>query len=205
MSLTEKGPFYSKELARSKHERSREELQKAANFLTMIEAQEGLIESGAITFAMIRPQVGPEANLLQLADDEAADMIEEMIGGLGVMAKFSFVFDEASISKLYEGGPRESMEAQVPLDPQNYPSRWPEFIDFMTSAPTTALILYSQDGDAIERWRAHLGHWNVDVNRDESTIRGRLAANKYNNLVHGSDSTDSVRREIGIIKGALTS
>jgi nucleoside diphosphate kinase len=200
----EKGPFYSKELARSRNEKNREELERAAEFLTAIEDAEGLIESGNITFAMIRPQVGPDANLLHIADTEAAETIEEMINGLGVMAKFSFVFDPTSIAKLYEGGPRESMEDQVPLDPESYPSRWPEFIDFMTSAPTTALILFSEEGDAIEKWRAHLGHWNVDANRDPSTIRGRLAVNKYNNLVHGSDSPQAVRREIGIIKGALT-
>jgi len=203
MAYPEQQFFYRQELSRESPSQSNEELQLAAEFLSFVESQDTLIDSGNITFAMIRPSVGPEANLLNLPDGDAADTIEEMITGLGVMAKFSFTFTKEAISELYDGGPRENMEKQTPVDPATYSSRWPEFIDFMTTAPTTALILHSEDGDAIEKWRAHLGHWNVDVNRDESTIRGRLAVDKYNNLVHGSDSPEAVRREIGIIKSVL--
>lgn len=205
MNSPEKLFFYNAELSRDKSLTQNEELRLAADFLNFVESQNELIESGNVTFAMIRPSVGPDANLLSLPDNKAADSIEEMITGLGVMAKFSFIFSKEAVEELYDGGPRENMENQIPIDPETYPTRWPEFVDFMTSAPTTALLLHSPDGDAIEKWRAHLGHWNVDVNRDESTIRGRLAVNKYNNLVHGSDSPEAVRREIGIIKSVLTS
>lgn len=204
MSSPEKYFFYNPELSREKTLAQKNELQLAADFLSFIESQDELIDSGNVTFAMIRPSVGPEANLLSLPDSEAADSIEEMITGLGVMAKFSFIFTKEAVEELYDGDPRENMENQIPLDLATYATRWPEFVDFMTSAPTTALILHNPDGNAIEKWREHLGHWNVDVNRDELTIRGRLAVNKYNNLVHGSDSPEAVRREIGIIKGVLT-
>lgn len=205
MNNPEQHFFYREELSRERRHQASEELELATDFLSFIESQDTLIDSGNITFAMIRPSVGPEANLLNLSDQEAADSIEEMITGLGVMAKFSFVFTKDAISELYDGDPRENMEKQTPIDPEMYTSRWPEFIDFMTTSPTTALILHSEDGNAIEKWRAHLGHWNVDLNRDESTIRGRLAVNKYNNLVHGSDSPEAVRREIGIVKNTLLS
>lgn len=203
MQSPENYPFYSPELSRSQDEYSQEAKELAIHFLTAIEEDPELIESGNVTFGMIRPSVGYTANLLGLDDAEAADTIEEMISGLGVMGKFSFTFNSDAIAELYSGDPQDNMLKQTPVDPEKYPSRWPEFIDFMSSGPTTALILFSESGDAIEKWRSHLGHWNVDVNRDPSTIRGRLAVDKYNNLVHGSDSTAAVRREIGIIKSIL--
>ncbi len=203
MKNSENYPFYSPELSRSQDVYSQEDKELAIHFLTAIEEDQGLIESGNVTFAMIRPSVGPDANLLGLGDAEAADTIEEMISELGVMGKFSFTFNQSAIAELYAGDPQENMLKQTPVNPDKYSSRWPEFIDFMSSGPTTALILFSANGDAIEKWRSHLGHWNVDVNRDSSTIRGRLAVDKYNNLVHGSDSPAAVRREIGIIKSIL--
>ena len=204
MTSFQERPFYRDELSRENAQQTGEELRLAADFLNFIESQDGLIESGKVTFAMIRPLVGPDANLQRLPDAIAADTIEGMITNLGVMAKFSFIFNEDTISELYDGGPRENMLQQTPIDPEAYSSRWPEFVTFMSSAPTTALILFSEDGDAIEKWRAHLGYWNVDANRNESTIRGLLAVNKYNNLVHGSDSPEAVRREIGIIKKLIS-
>ena len=203
MKHTENNPFYSPELSRAQSSFSPEDKELAAHFLTLIESDNELIDSGNVTFAMIRPAVGPDANLLGLDDGNAADAIEEMITELGVMGKFSFTFTKEAIAELYDGDPRENMLKQTPVNPDVYDSRWPEFIDFMSSSPTTALILFSESGDAIEKWRNHLGHWNVDVNRDPSTIRGRLAVDKYNNLVHGSDSPAAVRREIGIIKSIL--
>lgn len=195
-------PYFNPELSRSGIEPHSQELSEAIEVLEdPILARE--IEAGNITFAMIRPSVGPDANLLNLPDQEAADRIEEMIGGLGVVAKFSFYFTKDTIEEFYGGGPKESMSKEVARNPQEYDNRWPEFVDFMASGPTTALVLYSPDGDAIPRWREHLGHWNIDEVRDETTIRGVLGVNKYNNLVHGSDSIEAVFRETDIIKQNL--
>ena len=198
----EKLPFYSPELQRSHDPIARESYGEVVAILQDVEVQ-AEIEAGNVTLAMIRPNVGPNANIEGLPDLEASDRIEEMIEGLGVMAKFSFRFSAEAAEEFYGGGPKQSMINERPLDPNKYSSRWPEFIAFMASGNTTVLLLHSPDGDAIAKWRSHLGHWNIDEVRDASTIRGKFGVNKFNNLVHGSDSPEAVRRELKIIKDCL--
>lgn len=198
----ERVPFHSPELNR---QNPKVEVDSAKEALTVLQNQElkDEILAGNVTLAMIRPHLGPAANVLNLTDQEAADEIEKMIEGLGMMTKFSVKFDPAIVAEFYSGGPRASMLEEPPQEPALYDSRWPEFIDFMSSAPTTIVLLHSPDHDAIEKWRVHLGHWNIDEFRDPTTIRGKLGVNKYNNLVHGSDSSAAIIREIGIISRQL--
>ncbi len=195
-------PYYNPELSRSSLEPTPEAVQGALHMLDSPRLTQE-IKQGNISFAMIRPNVGPEANIEKLPDQEAADRIETMIQGLGFVAKFSFRFDKEATKEFYGGGPEESMSKEPPQDKESYASRWPEFVHFMTSGNSTGILLHNPDGDAIARWRAHLGHWNIDQVRDPSTIRGKFGVSKYNNLVHGSDSSASVVREIDIIKDCL--
>jgi len=198
----EKVPFYRADLDRKSTHYLAESVAQVIELIddpTLVKE----IQAGNVTLAMIRPKVGPEANNLGLSDEDASNRVEEMIEGLGVMAKFSFHFSREAAEEFYGGGPQESMSKEPPRNPQVYDSRWSEFVDFMMSGPTTALLLYSPDSDAIPRWRAHLGHWNIDEIRDLSTIRGKLGVNKYNNLVHGSDATEAVTRELGILRECL--
>ncbi len=195
-------PFYNPELDRSISQ------PVAAEFVPVLELLENPelheeITKGNVTLAMIRPHVGPDANLLGLQDLEATDHIEESIFGLAVISKFSFTFTHNAVDSFYGGGPQASMEKEKPVDPTTYASRWLEFRDFMASAPTTALLLYSPYGDAITRWRGHLGHWNIDEIRDPATIRGAFGVNKYNNLVHGSDEPAAVFKELDIIRQSI--
>jgi nucleoside-diphosphate kinase len=70
-----------------------------------------------------------------------------------------------------------------------------ELTDFITSAPTLALVL---EGDAaIGVVRTTIGATNP-TNADPGTIRGDLALAMPNNLVHGSDSAESAEREIAL-------
>lgn len=195
-------PFYNPELSRADFAPTNGSV---SDVVELLASQDVLkqIDQGNMTLAMIRPQVGPDANLEQLPDTEAADRIEEMIEGLGVAAKFSFYFTPETVDEFYGGGPQASMEKEAPIDASKYESRWPEFKDFMCSAPTTAILLHSPDGDAIQKWRDHLGHWNIDEVRDPATIRGAFGVNKYNNLVHGSDEPAAVRRELGILTTSI--
>lgn len=195
-------PYFDEDFERSKITDSIEYKQSLIDLLS----DERVIEeaqSGNLTLAMIRPNVGPDSNLRGLSDDECADVIEGMIEGLGVTAKFSFKFTEDVVDEFYSGAPQEVMEKAVPLDSTRFESRWPEFKEFMASGPTTALLLFSSNGDAVDRWRAHLGHWNIDKFRDQSTIRGALGVNLFNNLVHGSDSPESVVRELSLLRKVL--
>jgi len=70
-----------------------------------------------------------------------------------------------------------------------------ELVEFITSSPTLALVL---EGDgAIQVVRTTVGATNP-VDAAPGTIRGDLALAMPDNLVHGSDSPDSARREIGL-------
>jgi nucleoside-diphosphate kinase len=68
-----------------------------------------------------------------------------------------------------------------------------ELTDFITSAPTLALVLEGEA--AIGVVRTTIGATNP-TNADPGTIRGDLALAMPNNLVHGSDSAESAEREI---------
>ena len=70
-----------------------------------------------------------------------------------------------------------------------------ELVEFITSAPTLALVL---EGDsAIEAVRTTMGGTNP-ASAAPGTIRGDLALAMPDNLVHGSDSPTSAQREIAL-------
>jgi nucleoside-diphosphate kinase len=70
-----------------------------------------------------------------------------------------------------------------------------ELVEFITSSPTLALVL---EGDgAIQVVRTTMGATNP-VDAAPGTIRGDLALAMPDNLVHGSDSPESAKREIGL-------
>jgi nucleoside-diphosphate kinase len=68
-----------------------------------------------------------------------------------------------------------------------------ELVDFITSAPTLALVL--QGEQAISVVRATMGATNP-ASAAPGSIRGDLALSMPDNLVHGSDSPESAEREI---------
>ena len=70
-----------------------------------------------------------------------------------------------------------------------------ELVEFITSAPTLALVLEGES--AIPVVRTTMGATNP-VDAAPGTIRGDLALAMPNNLVHGSDSPESAAREIAL-------
>ena len=70
-----------------------------------------------------------------------------------------------------------------------------ELVEFITSAPTLAVVLEGES--AISVVRTTMGATNP-TDAAPGTIRGDLALAMPNNLVHGSDSPESARREIGL-------
>jgi nucleoside-diphosphate kinase len=70
-----------------------------------------------------------------------------------------------------------------------------ELVDFITSAPTLALVLEGES--AISVVRTTMGATNP-AEAAPGTIRGDLALAMPDNLVHGSDSPVSAQREIGL-------
>ena len=68
-----------------------------------------------------------------------------------------------------------------------------ELVAFITSAPTLALVLEGEGAIAVVR--STMGSTNP-ADSGPGTIRGDLALSMPDNLVHGSDSPKSARREI---------
>ena len=75
-----------------------------------------------------------------------------------------------------------------------------ELVDFITSGTTLALVL--EGDDAVRVTRSTIGATNP-VDATPGTIRGDLALAMPNNLVHGSDSTETAEREIALWFGDL--
>jgi nucleoside-diphosphate kinase len=70
-----------------------------------------------------------------------------------------------------------------------------ELVEFITSAPTLALVLEGEGAIAVVR--ATIGATNP-AEAGPGTIRGDLALSMPDNLIHGSDSAESAQREIAL-------
>jgi nucleoside-diphosphate kinase len=68
-----------------------------------------------------------------------------------------------------------------------------ELVEFITSAPTWALVVEGEG--AIATLRKTIGATNP-ADAEPGTLRGDFATSMPNNLVHGSDSPESAQREI---------
>ncbi len=71
---------------------------------------------------------------------------------------------------------------------------FPELIEFMTSGPLVLMVLEGEE--AIKRNRGLMGATDP-AEAAAGTIRARWAESKQNNIVHGSDSEESAKFEIG--------
>lgn len=72
---------------------------------------------------------------------------------------------------------------------------YPELVEFITSGPTVAMVL--EGPGAIATVRTMMGATDP-LNSAPGTIRGDLALELGENVVHGSDSEESAEREIAI-------
>jgi nucleoside-diphosphate kinase len=74
-----------------------------------------------------------------------------------------------------------------------------ELVDFITSAPTLALVFEGEAAIAVVR--STMGATNP-AESAPGTIRGDLALSMPDNLVHGSDSPEAADREIALWFGS---
>ncbi len=72
---------------------------------------------------------------------------------------------------------------------------FPGLVEFITSAPVVAMVWDAEN--AVEVVRNTMGDTQPS-NSPLGTIRGDLALDIGRNLVHGSDSLESAKREIGL-------
>lgn len=74
-----------------------------------------------------------------------------------------------------------------------------ELVDFITATPVVAMRVRGEG--AIKVMRNLMGATNP-ADAAPGTIRGDLALSMPDNLVHGSDSPESAKRELGLFFGA---
>ena len=74
-----------------------------------------------------------------------------------------------------------------------------ELVDFITATPVVAMRVRGEG--AIGVMRSLMGATNP-AEAAPGTIRGDLALSMPDNLVHGSDSSESAKRELGLFFGA---
>ena len=72
---------------------------------------------------------------------------------------------------------------------------FPDLLSFITSAPLVAMVVSGREAVAV--MRTMMGETDP-IKSAPGSIRGDLAIEMTENLVHGSDSTKSAEREIGI-------
>ena len=70
-----------------------------------------------------------------------------------------------------------------------------ELVEFIASGPI--LIMALQKDNAIADWRKLMGTTNP-AEAEEGTVRKRFGTSIGQNVVHGSDSTETARRELGL-------
>ena len=74
-----------------------------------------------------------------------------------------------------------------------------ELVDFITATPVVAMRVRGEG--AIKAVRSLMGATNP-AEAAPGTIRGDLALSMPDNLVHGSDSPESAKRELGLFFGS---
>jgi len=161
-----------------------------------------IADRGEITFSMLRP--GADRNIQQISDVEVEAYIKNIVKTqLEVVTSFSIVFTPELVEKFYGGAPKDVQIALPPELHQGHHNRWEEFKDLMTSGPASIILLRDEEGEAVSKWRGLVGHWDVINRRDPETLRGQLAVDNYNNLLHGSDSAESVKNELKLVADYL--
>jgi nucleoside-diphosphate kinase len=72
-----------------------------------------------------------------------------------------------------------------------------ELVAFLTRSPVFAMVVEGPDDNTWELCRILIGKTQV-VDAQPGSIRGDFATTTNENLVHGSDGTESAEREIGL-------
>jgi nucleoside-diphosphate kinase len=72
-----------------------------------------------------------------------------------------------------------------------------ELVDFLTRGPVVAMVVEGPDEQTFHLMRTLIGKTQV-AEAQPGSIRGDFATTTNENLVHGSDGTDSAAREIAL-------
>jgi len=185
----------------------RELLDKIIKLLKSKEIQNAIIE-GKITIALIKPMLVENGNFSNFIseDSRARIIVSQIPKNLEIIFDIVLQMDSLSLEEWYGGLPKQQQMKFQPIDPNRYgrkfTNRWEEFKALIERGPVTFLILYSSKNNAIEEWRKAMGnHWDVSIAKKNypGSLRAKFANDNHNNIFHGSDSVESVERELQIL------
>lgn len=155
-----------------------------------------LIDEGKITLGIIKPHAN-EGRGLPEDDDEAAQVLLTEIGNENIVFTFSTQLTGDQVEEFY--GDVKERYSQI-TDTQGQ-TIWDTICNFGQSGPLTFILIYREEGNAIEWWRNKMGKTRPNE-ADPQSIRGKYAIQERlpNNLTHGSDSSEAVKKEIGVLQ-----
>ncbi|MEK7518160.1 MAG: nucleoside-diphosphate kinase [Patescibacteria group bacterium] len=171
---------------------------KLAKIVQVLQHQElqTLIDEGKITLGIVKPHANEGKNLPE-DDDEAAQVLLTEIGDENIVFTFSTQLTGDQVEKFY-GGVKEKYSQITDSQGQTI---WDTIYNFGQSGPLTFILIYREEGNAVEWWRNKMGKTRPNE-ADPQSIRGRFALQEGlpNNLTHGSDSSEAVKKEIGVLR-----
>lgn len=158
-----------------------------------------LIDEGKITLGIIKPHANEGRNL-PAEDDEAAQVLLTEIGNENVVLTFSTQLTGDQVENFYG----DVKEKYSQINDTSGQTIWDTIYNFGQSGPLTFLLIYREEDNAIEWWRNKMGKTRPNE-ADPQSIRGKYALQERlpNNLTHGSDSPEAVKKEIGVLRTVI--
>lgn len=153
---------------------------------------EPLVDAGNISFGMIKPH-RDEAIWAQGTDEEVADQVIAAIRPPLDVAVAQPIWIPSQVVRSFYGHLPEPVITRLE--------------GFMSGGATTALLLHEANGNAVNEWRSQMGSTRAHANTDEAhtlRYRFRTPSGVENNVAHGSDSIESVKRELAFFKERLS-
>lgn len=150
-----------------------------------------MADKDLITFGMIKPH--REEAILESGDDEkiAAQVVGEIKSPLYVAAQQAIWIPTTYARAFYAHLPENVVDRVA---------------GFMSSGASTALVLGHPGGSAVQEWRSQMGATRAHEMPDQkNTLRYRFQTSRGvgNNVTHGSDSTDNVKKELRFMREML--
>lgn len=162
------------------------------------------IQDGKLTIGMIKPRLDIHMKgSTEISFAEDARLLKQLMGQikepLEPVVSVSFYMSEEMLETFYAGDPKNRM---LGVRTEDGNTKWDDFKSMMSTGPVTFFLLHSKFGNAVDEWRNQMGEsWNIDL-----VSKGKLRKNaktNNNNLTHGSDSPESVYKELEFIKKYL--
>lgn len=176
------------------------ELIKLARIKELLEHPElqSLIDENKITLGIIKPQANVGKSLPD-EDEEAAQALLNEIGYDNIVFTFSTKLTGDQAESFYSA----EKEKYSQIVNEQGQTIWDSLYTFSQSGPLTFLLIY-RENNAVEWWRNRMGKTRPNEATPDS-IRGKHALQEKlpNNLVHGSDSPQSVKREVGELRNIV--